>query len=123
MQQIGDRIYSLRKGLGLSQGEFGSKIGIKKASMSAIENNKSNPSEQTIMLICKEFNVNYAWLKEGLGEMTDEYPNVLLKRLSEQYNLDELDKKIVENYLQLSKEKKEVIKEYLQSVFINKKDD
>lgn len=123
MQQIGDRIYSLRKKLGLSQGEFGSKIGIKKASMSAIENNRSNPSEQTIMLICKEFNVNYAWLKEGLGEMIDEYPDILLKRLTEEYDLDELDKKIVENYLRLSKEKREVIKEYLQSIFINKKDD
>ncbi|RGG79385.1 XRE family transcriptional regulator [Coprobacillus sp. AF17-11AC] len=123
MQQIGDRIYSLRKKLGLSQGDFGSKIGIKKASMSAIENNRSNPSEQTIMLICKEFNVNYAWLKEGLGDMTSEYSDVLLRRLTDEYDLDDLDRKIVENYLRLSKEKREVIKEYLQNIFIDKKDD
>ena len=120
MQQIGDRIYSLRKKLGLSQGDFGSKIGIKKA---AIENNRSNPSEQTILLICKEFNVNYAWLKEGLGDMTSEYSDVLLRRLTDEYDLDDLDRKIVENYLRLSKEKREVIKEYLQNIFIDKKDD
>ena len=46
MQQIGDRIHSLRKGLGISQGEFGSKIGIKKSSVSSMEKNKSNPSTQ-----------------------------------------------------------------------------
>ena len=45
MEQIGDRILYIRKELGLSQEAFGSKIGIKKSSMSSIEKNKSNPSE------------------------------------------------------------------------------
>ena len=69
MQQIGDRIYFLRKQLNLSQRAFGEKIGIKKASMSSIEKNKSNPSTQTIKLICIEFNVSYDWLLDGVGDI------------------------------------------------------
>lgn len=55
--------------------------------------------------------------------MTSEYSDVLLRRLTDEYDLDDLDRKIVENYLRLSKEKREVIKEYLQNIFIDKKDD
>ena len=81
MQQIGDRIHSLRKGLGISQGEFGSKIGIKKASVSSMEKNKSNPSTQTIKLICIEFNVNYDWLVDGVGDIFIKNNNSIHERI------------------------------------------
>ena len=81
MQQIGDRIHSLRKGLGISQGEFGSKIGIKKSSVSSMEKNKSNPSTQTIKLICVEFNVNYDWLVNGVGDIFIKNNNSIHERI------------------------------------------
>lgn len=81
MQQIGDRIYFLRKRLNLSQRAFGEKIGIKKASMSSIEKNKSNPSTQTIKLICIEFNVSYDWLLDGVGDIFIENNDSIHERI------------------------------------------
>ncbi|MBS7123624.1 MAG: helix-turn-helix transcriptional regulator [Coprobacillus sp.] len=121
---IHERIKYLRKNkLKMTQIEFGKQLGSAGSTVVGWEKGDRTPPDATIKLICKEFNVNYAWLKEGLGEMTSEYTDVLIRRLTEEYNLDELDKKIIESYLQLSKEKREVIKEYLQSIFIDKKDD
>lgn len=52
--------------------KFGERIGITKASVSRIESGENNPSEQTIILICKEFGINKEWLLTGKGEPTIE---------------------------------------------------
>lgn len=68
METIGTRIKEIRKGAGLTLEKFGAKIGITAASLSTIENGKSNPSVQTVLMICREFNVNEDWLRDGKGE-------------------------------------------------------
>ena len=68
METIGTRIKEIRKGAGLTLEKFGAKIGITAASLSTIENSKSNPSVQTVLMICREFNVNEDWLRDGTGE-------------------------------------------------------
>ena len=57
----------IRKAKKLSQEAFGEKLGITKSSVSLLESGKNNPSEQTIMLICKEFGINEVWLRTGEG--------------------------------------------------------
>jgi transcriptional regulator with XRE-family HTH domain len=64
-----ERLNLLRKRLQLSQEEFGSKIGLTKASISRLESGTNNFTEQTIMSICREFNVNKEWFINGTGEM------------------------------------------------------
>lgn len=66
---MNERIRELRKSLGLTLEKFGGRIGIKKSSLSTIENGRSNASEQTILSICREFQVNEDWLRNGTGEM------------------------------------------------------
>ena len=68
METIGTRIKEIRKGAWLTLEKFGAKIGITAASLSTIENGKSNPSGQTVLMICREFNVNEDWLRYGTGE-------------------------------------------------------
>ncbi len=63
------RIYEIRKTLRLSQDAFGKRIKISGASISKIESGDNNPSEQTLKLICQEFNVNAIWLHTGEGDM------------------------------------------------------
>lgn len=120
---MNERIKEIREALDLSQEAFGKRIGITRASISNMEKGTRNPSKQTIISICREFDVNNAWLKEGIGEMFSDLPNTLLDQVADEYNLDELDKMIVKGYMQLSEEKRKVIKEYLQSIFINEKGD
>jgi len=64
---LNNRIKEIRKTKKLSQEAFGEKLGITKSSVSLLESGKNNPSEQTIMLICKEFGVNEVWLRTGEG--------------------------------------------------------
>jgi transcriptional regulator with XRE-family HTH domain len=120
METINERIYKLRKELSLSQDAFGEKIGIKKASISMIEKGKNNPSEQTIKSICREFNVSYAWLVEGIGEIFIETDDVLLEALLDEYDLDEdevqLITKLANTYLQLDKSKRRVLIDFMKSL-------
>lgn len=63
------RLKSLRKKLELNQDDFGKRIGIGKTAVSKLETGENSPSEQTLILICKTFDVNEHWLRTGEGEM------------------------------------------------------
>lgn len=70
MDTIGERVRHLRKvSLNLTLEKFGERIGITTASLSNIENGKTNPSDQTIRSICREFGVREKWLRTGEGSM------------------------------------------------------
>lgn len=69
---MNERLRLLRKKLELNQEEFGKRIGIGKTSVSKLESGENNPSEQTVILICREFNVNEEWLRSGKGEMFEQ---------------------------------------------------
>lgn len=59
------RIRSLRVALGLTQEEFGSRIGVGRSSIAKLESGENNPSKQTLELICTKFGANPEWLKAG----------------------------------------------------------
>lgn len=59
------RIHILRKSLGLSQEQFGEKLGVSKTSISLLESNKTTLSRQLRLAILREFNVNPDWLDNG----------------------------------------------------------
>lgn len=120
---VNERIKFLRKTIGLSQRDFGAKLGVGDTAISKLEKGERNLTDQMIKSICREFNVNYAWLLEGKGDMFSALPETLLDEVAEEYELDELDKLLVKKYMQLPHEKREVIKEYLISVFVDKKGD
>lgn len=65
----GERVREVRKTLGLTLEKFGEKIGMKKNSVSQIENGKNNVTDANVKAICREFNVDYIWLTTGEGEM------------------------------------------------------
>lgn len=64
-----ERLKMLRKTLGLTQQEFADKIGSKRNTIAKYEINASTPSAAVVSLICREFNVNEEWLRNGNGEM------------------------------------------------------
>ena len=64
----GERIRILRKELDLTQQMFADRIGMKRNSIAQIEMGR-NTSEQTIVSICREFNVSEDWLRDGIGDM------------------------------------------------------
>ncbi len=68
---VSQQIKELRKMLSLTQAEFSARIGMKQNSIAQIEGGR-NTSEQTILAICREFNVNESWLRTGMGTVFTE---------------------------------------------------
>lgn len=116
METIGDRIKQVRKELSLSMEKFGDKIGIVKSAINNIEKGLNNPSERTLKLICSEFNVNYAWLTEGQGDMFIEIPDNILDRLIQEYGLEEDNKPILKAYLEAKPETRKEILKFIHSL-------
>ena len=64
----GERVREVRKSLGLTLDKFGEKLGVQKSAISKIERGESNLTDANIIAICREFNVDYIWLKTGKGD-------------------------------------------------------
>lgn len=69
MNSLNERIKSLRKKIGISQEVFAKKLGLTKNYISLVESGNRNLSEQSVRVLCREFNVNEEWLRTGTGEM------------------------------------------------------
>ena len=69
---VASRTKELRKALGLTQQEFADRLGIKRATVSKYDINATDPSGSVISLICREFHVREAWLRDGEGDMLEQ---------------------------------------------------
>lgn len=67
---MNERISLIRKKAGLTQEEFGEKVGgLSRNYIWMVEKGERVPSDRTISDICRIFNVNENWLRTGEGEM------------------------------------------------------
>lgn len=114
---MNERLFQLRKTLGLNQTDFGSRLGVTSAAISRYEKGERNLTEQMLLSICREFRVNYFWITEGKGDMFTGTPESVIDEIAEDYKLDDIDKKILEKYLSLTVEERDVIKKYLKDIF------
>lgn len=64
-----NRVREIRKSLNLTMEKFGEPLGVKKSAISNIENGSRGLTDQMIISICREYNVNEDWLRTGSGEM------------------------------------------------------
>lgn len=73
---VGSRIKELRKAQKppITQQEFADRVGIKQSTVATYEADRNVPSDAVISLICREFNVREAWLRDGEGEMFEVKP-------------------------------------------------
>ncbi len=118
MDQLSARIAKVRADAGLSKTEFGNRIGVGISSVTRLEDGQNNPSERTIKVICSEFGVNYDWLKHGTGPIYSNLPETLMDELQDEYNLSALDRRIVEEFIKLPEEHRQLFREYLHRVFL-----
>lgn len=66
------RIKILRKALGLSQTDFGTKIGVTRGVINNLDRGVTVLQEPLSSLICSVFNVRRDWLENGSGEMFEQ---------------------------------------------------
>lgn len=97
-----NRIKSLRKELNLTQEKFGERLGMKKNSISQIENGINALTEQLLVSICREFGVNEKWLRTGEGDMfLPLSDSQSLDTLAKANHATEADYQLIRNYLSL----------------------
>ena len=101
----------------IKQQECADRLGVRRKTVATYESGKSNPSDAAVSLICREFNVNEEWLRNGgdddkmflpinrnldiarltkqlLDEESDSFKNRLISMLS---NLSEEEWEFLEN--------------------------
>lgn len=66
---MNERVKELRKALGLTLEKFGERVGVTKSGISKLERGERSVTDQMLISIVREFNVNEQWLRTGEGEM------------------------------------------------------
>jgi transcriptional regulator with XRE-family HTH domain len=112
-----ERIKEIRKSNKLSQESFGKRLGVSGAAISRLENGERSVTEQMVISIAREFNISERWLRDGSGLPTNITQDDELLDLQKKYNLDQLDIKILQEYLKLPPEHRKIFKGYFVNVF------
>ena len=108
------RLKQLRLALNLSQEELGKAIGITRSGVSSIESGNRKLTEKHLKLLAAAYpTVNSEWLRTGEGEMFREDDASILSELIRKYDLDDLDRRIVESYLKLPPAHRAVFKRFI----------
>lgn len=114
MDGLGKRLREVRKALKLSQDEFGARLGFTRGVVTNSELERAAIRPLYIQQVCKEFGVNYDWLMTGTGEMFENLSDgVLLDEIAANYNLNQKDIAIVQAYLELSTEERQILKKFI----------
>lgn len=118
------RIKDLRISLGMTMEKFGERLGVKGSAINKLEKGYNQVTEQMFKSICREFNVNEEWLRDGSGEMfiipEDEFASIASNIL--EYPDDEFYKLVVnilKTYDQLQPNSKEVLKDFSKKLLRN----
>lgn len=117
-----ERLKKLRKMLGLTQREFGERIGVKPNTIATYEIGRNEPIDAVVSLICREFNVNEVWLRTGKEPMfaeisEDEELTQIFSAIA--VSDDALIKRIIRAYWKLNDNEKEIVRKLIDGFSVN----
>lgn len=115
---INERVKEVRKIHKMTLEQFGEHIGVTKATISRIENGNRTVTEQMIKSICREFNINEEWLRNGTGSMKLEIDlDIEYGRICADLGInDDRAKKIIMNYARFTPEDKQLFWNYVDAL-------
>lgn len=123
METINDRVKILRKELGLTLDKFGEHLGVKKSTLSNIENNRYGVTDQMIKSICREFNVDYIWLTTGEGEMFKDSDDTFLEQIDRiMAGESEFAKSVFKGFAKLNTEEWELLEKIIKNIASEKEE-
>lgn len=120
----GERVKQIRKQKRMTLEKFGEKVGVTKQTISRIENGINSLTEQMLLSICREFNVNENWLRSGEGEMFTDVPaedeyfkavtqisksndRLAMQAIIEYWKLDDVGKEALRSFIYMIAKKSE----------------
>lgn len=103
MNTPNERLKYLRKDiLHLTQANMANSLSMDGSTFGKYEKGSIQLKDRVIINICREFNVNEEWLRNGTGEIFIKQPTELIDQLCKQYNLDSLARQFLETFVTLS---------------------
>ena len=112
-----NRIKQLRKEiLKLNQTEFGAKIGLSQKAIANIETGATSLTPRNFEIICRTFNVNAVWLRDGVGEVFIENKESALKSIVEEFELTPDESALIGALLGLPKEYRAGVVKYVKDL-------
>lgn len=112
---MNERIKILRTELNLSMEKFGNRIGLTRSAISKIESG-SKPSDQTVISICREFNVREEWLRNGSGEMFLNFTEDEFSKAAAMLSNDAFIRSLVIEYGKLSEDNKNLFRDFIHRI-------
>lgn len=122
---MNERIRQIRNNAHLTQEKFAEKLGIKRNTVATYETTEKTPMDSIITSICREFNVNEEWLRNGTGEMYIELSgdDIYMKAVTEiSISNDAYAMQAIIEYWKLKDENKKLIWDYLKRIIENCKE-
>lgn len=121
------RIKEIRESVGLTQVEFGNKIGLARNTIANYETGNRTPSNIVINSICREFEINEEWLRTGNGEMykipEDQTALIVSDLLKEDNPFYDIILEITKTYQQLDSKSKKVLQNFSKELLKNMKEE
>jgi len=115
--EINKRFDEIRKALGINQKEFAEKMNMSQGHISDVKNLRKSLTDDKIELLKFKFDVNMDWLRTGQGEMflDQDLDNFFVVLGSKVGTLDDMDKKLIVEFLKLNKEEREAVKKFIRN--------
>ena len=105
-----DKVFAIRKALGLSRAKFGEQLGVSESVINNIETKGVELKPLMSDLICRVYNVNPIYMKTGEGEMfISDNDKVLLDEVKQRFKLTDDEVDIVRNFIQLDEDSRKFI--------------
>lgn len=120
---MNERIKQLRKTLGFTQQEFAERIGVKRNTIAQYETGRNEPIGSVLNLICKEYNVNPDWLRNGSGEMFIKPDTFSLDEYAQTNKLNKTEISIIRGFMELNPDTRQAIYNVFSNAFNDEEDD
>lgn len=117
---MNERLKLLRSTLKLTTREFAKVINLSGGAITNMEKGVRNVTDRVISDICREFNVNEEWLRDGKGEMFIEPDTFSLDEYLKQRKVSELEADIVKAYFDIPFDKRQELIENFKTNLIKK---
>lgn len=105
-----EKVFAIRKSLGMSRKDFGYKLGVSESVINNIETKGVELKPLMSDLICRVYNVNPIYMKTGEGEMfISDNDEVLLDEVKQRYKLTDEEVSIVKSYLELDDDNRKAL--------------
>lgn len=108
-----ERLKIIRKKLSLSQESFGKRLGVTGAGISKIESGDRGITEQMVLAICREFNINEEWLRNGTGDMFLDFTEDEFARAAASLSNDVFVRSLIVEYWKLDDDSKHLFRDFI----------